>query len=40
MLKNAIEEMTRYKRLPILTPWAWKWLASLAAVAVALVTIG
>ena len=40
MMKNAINEMTRYKRLPILTEWAWRCLASAAIVAMALVSVG
>ena len=40
MMKNAINEMTRYKRLPVLTNWAWKCIITGAVIGVAFITAG
>ena len=40
MMKNAINEMTRYKRLPVLTEWAWKCIISAVVITFALVAVG
>lgn len=40
MMKNAINEMLRYKRLPYLTEWAWKCVITAAICATALLVTG
>ena len=39
-MKNAINEMTRYKRLPVLTEWAWKWIIAAATVGISFIVAG
>ena len=40
MMKNAINEMTRYKRLPVLSEWVWKCIVTSAVIGIAFITAG
>ncbi len=40
MMKNAINEMTRYKRLPVLSEWVWKCIITAVTVGIAFITAG